>query len=124
MQIWLEQALTVLSGSALFRFLVAAIPVSITVAAIAGWRSRVEGAPQLALFGIVFCVWMVVPWQPAQAELGQLSLMTSILCWLWLVWGWGRHVFREWPSPIWGHWIVGTLLWILPVTGIGLLLLA
>lgn len=119
----LEQGLAILSGSALFRFLASAIPVSITVAAIAGWRSRVEGAGPLAVFGIIFCLWLVIPLHPSLPETRQLSLMTTILCWFWLVWGWGKHVFREWPSPIWGHWIVGTLLWVLPVTSAVLLYL-
>lgn len=119
---WLEQALTLLSTSLPFRFVVGAIPVSITVAAIAGWRNRVEGAGALALFGSAFCIWLGLPWQPAYVELQQASFAGSILCWIWLVWGWGKHVFREWPSPIWGHWIVGTLLWVLPVTAVVVLL--
>ena len=119
----LEQGLAILAGSALFRFMVSAIPVSITVAAIAGWRNRVEGAAPLAVFGICFCLWLVIPLHPSLPETQQLSLMTTILCWCWLVWGWAKHVFREWPSPIWGHWIVGTLLWVLPVTSAALLYL-
>lgn len=119
---WLEQALPLLSGSRAVRFLAVAVPVAITVAAIAGWRQKVEGAGPLALWGGLFCLWLGVPWHPAYLELQQAGLALSILCWLWLVWAWGKHVLGEWPAPIWGHWLVGTLLWVLPVTA-GLVLL-
>jgi len=118
MEAWAQAALTLLSGSGPVRALVAAIPVAIAVAAIAGWRQRVEGTGPLALFATFFCLWLVLPWAPAYLELQQASLVFSMLCWLWLVWGWGRHVLGEWPAPIWGHWIVGTLLWVLPVVAI------
>jgi hypothetical protein len=32
-------------------------------------------------------------------------------------------VLGEWPAPIWGHWIVGTFLWVLPVAAVVVLLL-
>jgi hypothetical protein len=121
MQAWAEQALMLLSGSGLIRGLVAAIPAAIAVAAIAGWRQRVEGAALLALFACGFCLWLILPWRPAYVELQQTSLIFSMLCWLWLVWAWARHVVGEWPAPIWGHWIVGTLLWVLPATAIVIL---
>lgn len=114
--LWLEQALMLLSGSMPVRLLAVAIPVAITVAAIAGWRQRVEGAAPLALWGSLLCLWLGVPWQPNYLELRQAGLALSVLGWFWLVWAWGRHVLGEWPAPIWGHWLVGTLLWILPVT--------
>ena len=123
MESWAQQALTLLAGSGPVRGLVAAIPVAIAVAAIAGWRQRVEGAAPLAIFAIGFCLWLILPWQPAYAELQQASLIFSMLCWSWLVWAWGKHVLGDWPAPIWGHWIVGTLLWILPVTAIAVLVL-
>lgn len=119
---WLAEAPTLLAASALFRALVLGVPVAITVAAIAGWRQRVEGAGQLALFGIALCLWLALPWQPAYAELQQTSLLISVLCWFWLLLGWGRHVLGDWPAPIWGHWLVGTLLWMLPLTGAILLI--
>ena len=118
MEDWLHQALVLLSASAPVRALVAAIPVAITVAAIAGWRQKVEGAAPVAVWGLLFCLWLILPWRPAYAELQQASLVLSILCWLWLLWAWVKHVFGEWPAPIWGHWIVGTLLWMLPVAGV------
>lgn len=117
MEAWAQTALALLSASAPVRGLVAAVPVAIAVAAMAGWRQRVEGSGPLALFAIAFCLWLVLPWRPAYEELQQASLATSMLCWVWLVWAWGRHVLGDWPAPIWGHWIVGTLLWVLPVVG-------
>lgn len=117
MQAWLEQALALLSASAAFRSLALAIPLAITVAALAGWRQRVEGAGQLALFGLLVCLWLATPWTFAYLELQQASLALSILCWFWLLLAWARHVLGDWPAPIWGHWLVGTLLWVLPVTG-------
>lgn len=123
METWLHQAMTLLSASAPVRALVVAVPVAITVAAIAGWRQRVEGAGPLALFGTAFCLWLGLPWTPAYLELQQAGLVLSILCWFWLIWAWARHVLGEWPAPIWGHWVVGTLLWILPlIAGLVLLL--
>ncbi|PLL13566.1 hypothetical protein C0V75_09415 [Tabrizicola sp. TH137] len=117
MQAWLEQALSLLSASAAFRSLALAIPLAITVAALAGWRQRVEGAGQLALFGLFVCLWLAMPWTFAYLELQQASLALSLLCWFWLLLAWARHVLGDWPAPIWGHWLVGTLLWVLPVTG-------
>jgi hypothetical protein len=122
MEAWLEQALGQLSGSAVYRALVLTVPVAITVAAIAGWRQRVEGAAALALQGAAFCLWLALPLSFAYVQLQQTSLIFSILCWLWLVLGWLRHVLGEWPAPIWGHWIVGTLLLILPFATLALLI--
>ena len=82
-----------------------------------------EGAGQLALFACAFCLWLILPLHPAYLELQQSSLVFSILCWFWLVWAWARHVLGEWPAPIWGHWIVGTFLWVLPVAALVVLLL-
>ena len=119
-----EQALAALSASALIRGLVAAVPATIAVAALAGWRQRVQGAGALAIFACAFCLWLVLPWRPALVEVQQISLVFSMLCWLWLVWAWARHVLGEWPAPIWGHWIVGTLLWVLPVCAVAVLFLS
>jgi hypothetical protein len=124
MEVWLEQALGQLSGSWVYRALVLTVPVAITVAAIAGWRQRVEGAAALALQGAAFCLWLALPLSFAYVQLQQTSLIFSILCWLWLVLGWLRHVLGEWPAPIWGHWIVGTLLLFLPIATALVLLLA
>lgn len=114
---WLAGVPNTLAASPLFRALALALPVVITVAAIAGWRQRVEGAGQLALFGIVVCLWLGLPWHSTYLELQQASLVLSILCWFWLLLAWARHVLGDWPAPIWGHWLVGTLLWLLPLTG-------
>ena len=122
MQDWATQIPALLSASAPVRGLIAAIPVAIAVAALAGYRQRVEGSGPLALFAGAFCLWLVLPWKPAYPELQQASLATSILCWFWLVSAWLRHVLGDWPAPIWGHWLVGTLLWVLPVTGAILLI--
>lgn len=124
MDLWLEQALLTLSGSGPYRALLAAVPVAITVAAIAGWRQRVEGAAVLALQGAAFCLWLVLPLSSAYVQLQQASLIFSMLCWLWLLRGWLRHVLGEWPAPIWGHWIVGTLLLILPFATLAVLVFA
>lgn len=107
-----------LAASPLFRALVLSVPVAITVAALAGWWQRVEGAGQLALFGMAVCLWLALPWQPAYLELRQSSLLLSVLAWFWLLLAWGRHVLGDWPAPIWGHWLVGTLLWLVPLTGL------
>jgi hypothetical protein len=119
----LEQAVLHLSGSRPVRALIAAIPVAITVAAIAGWRQRVEGAARIAAYGAAFCLWLVLPLPSSYVEVQQASLVFSILCWLWLLWAWVKHVIGEWPAPIWGHWIVGTLLWVLPLTAVIVLLI-
>jgi hypothetical protein len=76
----------------------------------------------LALLGAAFCLWLAAPYRFAYVELQQTSLVFSILCWFWLLRGWLRHVLGEWPAPIWGHWIVGTLLLILPFATLALLI--
>ena len=68
-------------------------------------------------------LWLVLPLRFSFVELQQASLVFSILCWLWLLWAWGKHVIGEWPAPIWGHWIVGTLLWVLPLTAVIVLMI-
>jgi hypothetical protein len=100
--------------SAVLRLLLIGIPVSITVAAIAGWRKTVPGARGLALSGALLLIWLSLPVRFALLELRQLAQMLSILGWVWLLWAWVKHVLGDWPSPTWGHWLVGTLLCALP----------
>lgn len=99
-------------------FLLHLTPVAITVAAIASWRNAVRGARAIAAGGVAYCLWLLVPFDFALPELRQLSQIASILGWVWLVAGWGRHVLTEWPVPMWGHWIAGTLLLALPLVAL------
>lgn len=100
------------------QFLLLLVPVAITVAAIASWRKSVPGTAVLAASGVVYCLWLLVPLRFALAEARQLSQYASILGWLWLVIAWGRHVLTEWPVPMWGHWLAGTVLLVLPVAAV------
>lgn len=104
--------------SAAVVFLLYLTPVSITVAAIASWRNAVRGAGMVAAGGVAYCLWLLVPFGFALPELRQLSQIVSILGWVWLVAGWGRHVLTEWPVPMWGHWIAGTVLLALPLVAL------
>lgn len=89
-------------------------PVAITVATIASWRNAVPGAAMIAASGIAYCLWLLAPFDFALPETRLLSQYASVLGWLWLVAAWGRHVLTEWPVPMWGHWIAGTVLLALP----------
>jgi len=123
MLVWLDQAAMILAASALLRGLALAVPVAITVAALAGWRNKVPGTVPLAIWGALLSLWLFVPIRFAMLELRQMGQMLSILGWLWLVGAWGRLVLGELPSPIWGHWIVGTLLLALGIAGIAVVVI-
>lgn len=112
---WVDALVQVLTGSAATRGMIMAVPAAITVSFLAGWRARVENTLAPAIWGGLLCVWIVLPLDFALVELDQLRWMIAILGWWWLVAAWVRHVLGEWPEPIWGHWIVGTLLLFLPV---------
>lgn len=99
-------------------FLLLLAPMAVTVAAIASWRQAVSGAGMIALGGMVYCLWLFVPLQFALPEAVQLSRYVSILGWVWLMMAWGRHVLTEWPVPMWGHWLAGTVLMALPVAAV------
>ncbi len=72
----------------------------------------------IAAGGIAYCLWLMVPLGFALPELRQLSQFASILGWVWLMLAWGRLVLTEWPVPMWGHWIAGTVLLALPVVAL------
>ena len=75
-----------------------------------------------AIWGGLLCLWIGIPVRFDMHELNLLRAIVAMLGWVWLVSAWARHVLGEWPEPIWGHWIVGTLLLFLPiVTGIELI---
>lgn len=113
---WFSQLLRqAYDSSAVLRLLLMGIPVSITVAAIAGWRKTVPGARGLALWGILLLIWLAMPLRFSVIEFQQLAQMVSILGWFWLLRAWAQHVLGEWPSPTWGHWLVGSLLVALPL---------
>lgn len=110
----LAQVVTLaLTESAIVRALVMAVPVAITISFLAGWRARVENTLPTAIWGGLLCLWIVAPLRFELLELNQIRWIIVILGWVWLVAAWGRHVLGEWPEPIWGHWIVGTLLLLL-----------
>lgn len=102
-----SQSLTVI-------FLLYLAPVAISVAALASWRNAVPGSAMIATCGMLYSVWLLLPFHFALAEAQQLSAYVSILGWCWLVLAWGRHVLTEWPAPMWGHWLAGTVLFALP----------
>lgn len=112
---WAEALSQVATGSPVVRAMIVAVPVAVTVSFLAGWRARVENTLAPAIWGALLCLWIGLPFRFEFAEMNQLRGFVSILGWLWLVMAWARHVLGEWPEPIWGHWIVGTLLTFLPV---------
>lgn len=95
-------------------FLLYLSPVAISVAALASWRNAVPGAAIIAVSGMAYSVWLLVPFGFGITEARQVSAYASILGWIWLVMAWGRHVLTEWPAPMWGHWLAGTVLFALP----------
>jgi hypothetical protein len=111
------RVLDLLGQSAALQALASAVPVAITVAGLAGWRARVPHTLPLAIWGLVLCLWIFAPVTLTEAQVLSFRNFVSILGWLWLVRGWGRLVLTEWPAPIWSHWIVGTLLVLLPLAG-------
>lgn len=113
----LDSVLTVLGTSSLLRALAAAVPVAITVAGLAGWRARVPHTLPLAIWGVLLCLWIYAPIEVHLHQVEVFRNFVSILGWVWLVRAWGRLVLNEWPAPIWSHWMVGTLLLLLPLAG-------
>lgn len=119
---WAEALAQVATDSPALRGLILAVPVAITVSFLAGWRARVENTLAPAIWGGLLCLWIGIPVRFDMHEMNLLRAIVAMLGWVWLVTAWARHVLGEWPEPIWGHWIVGTLLFFLPiVTGIELL---
>ena len=84
---------------------------------VAGWRARVPHTLPLAIWGLMLCLWIYAPIEVHLHQVEVFRNFVSILGWVWLVRAWGRLVLNEWPAPIWSHWIVGTLLLLLPLTG-------
>lgn len=113
----LMRALDLLMHSPMLLVLASAVPVAITVAGLAGWRAKVPGTLLLAVLGAGLCLWIFAPIPLAQEHLRSFRSYVAILGWGWLVQAWLRLVLTEWPAPIWTHWIVGTLLVLLPLAG-------
>jgi hypothetical protein len=113
----LLRALDVLGQSPLLQAIASAVPAAIAVAGLAGWRARVPQTLPLALWGGLLCLWIFVPLPLTEPQVISFRHYVSILGWLWLVQAWGRLVLTEWPAPIWSHWIVGSLLVLLPLCG-------
>lgn len=111
-----QRVVEVLTASPSLQALALAVPVAIAVAGLAGWRAKVPHALPLALWGMLLVLWIVLPVGTLPEEVGQFRRMVAGFGWLWLVQAWGRLVLTEWPAPIWAHWIIGTLLLVLPVT--------
>ena len=117
MEAFLLRVLDVLGHSALLQALACAVPAAIAVAGLAGWRARVPQTLPLALWGGLLCLWILAPLPLVEPQVISFRHYVAILGWLWLVRAWGRLVLTEWPAPIWSHWIVGSLLLLLPLTG-------
>lgn len=117
MEAMLLRILDLLCHSVLLQTLASAVPLAIAIAGLAGWRTRVPHTLPLALWGGLLCLWIFAPVPLVEAQVISFRNYVSILGWLWLVRAWGRLVLTEWPAPIWAHWIVGTLLVLLPLTG-------
>lgn len=117
MEAVLVRVLDLLGHSPILQALTSAVPVAISVAGLAGWRAKVPHTLPLAVWGGLLGLWIFVPLPVTDPQLQAFRNFVSILCWLWLVRGWGRLVLTEWPAPIWSHWIVGTLLVLVPVVG-------
>lgn len=114
----------VLTGSPLLWSLSLSVPVAITIAGLTGWRLQVPNALPLGIWGALLCLWMFPPLQFPYDELNQIRRMVSFLGWFWLVKAWSNFLSRDWPAPIWAHWIVGTLLLALGVSGAVILIRA
>ncbi len=122
MEAFLLRVLDVLGQSALLQALVSAVPAAITVAGLAGWRARVPQTLPLALWGGLLCLWIFIPLPLEDAQVISFRHYVAILGWLWLVRAWGRLVLTEWPAPIWSHWIVGSVLVLLPLAAVVVLI--
>ncbi|OYU18026.1 MAG: hypothetical protein CFE34_12650 [Rhodobacteraceae bacterium PARR1] len=117
MEMVLLRMLDLLGQSPLLLMLASAVPVAITVAGLAGWRAQVPDTLPLAIWGLILTLWIFAPVTLTEAQVILFRNFVSIIGWLWLVRAWGRLVLTEWPAPIWSHWIVGTLLALLPLCG-------
>ena len=113
----LVRVLDLLMHSPTLWVLASVVPVAITVAGLAGWRAKVPGTLALAVMGGLLCLWMFVPVPGLGEQLQSFRSYVAILGWVWLVQAWLRLVLTEWPAPIWTHWIVGTVLILLPMAG-------
>ena len=115
MEAALVRVLDLLAHSPVLVTLAHAVAPAITVAGIAGWRAKVPGTLPLAVWGALLCLWLFAPVPLSAPDAVMFRNFVSILGWLWLVRSWGRLVLTEWPAPIWSHWIVGTLLVLMPL---------
>ena len=101
MEAVLVRVLDLLGHSPILQALTSAVPLAIAVAGLAGWRAKVPHTLPLAVWGGLLGLWIFVPLPVTDPQLQAFRNFVSILCWLWLVRGWGRLVLTEWPAPIW-----------------------
>lgn len=124
MEAFVLRILDILGHSPLLQALASAVPLTITVAGLAGWRARVPHTLPLALWGGLLCLWIFAPLPLVDAQVISFRHYVAILGWLWLVRSWGRLVLSELPAPMWAHWLVGTVLLLLPLSGAVILIRA
>ena len=99
-----------LTPSPVMHWLLMTLPATIMLSGILGAVEQEAGNRRLSLWAAAMTLWLFLPFRPDDPVLQQLSGAMSMLGWLGLVGHWGRHVWINRPTPVWGHALVITHL--------------
>lgn len=95
-------------------WLLALLPLVIAIAGAASLNARSDDrilAFVQVISGVVLCLWMLLPWHPAEPEVIAVNRTVTIFAFGYVLQDWLREAWHSGLSPRWVHGLV--ILWIL-----------